>query len=161
MTADDPIRASDADREVVVAALRDAYTAGRLTMEEFDERTSAAYAARTWGELRKLTVDLPAQPILGADVPGRRWSPAQLEDGQSPAQLPSHPPRHNLPPRLPRRSSGRPVVMLVPLAIWLLLIARSDDSTVGPIVLVVTIMLLVAVLSAVRRRLSRSTCECS
>ena len=49
MASDHSIRASDVDREVVVATLRDAYTAGRLTLEEFDERTSAAYASKTWG----------------------------------------------------------------------------------------------------------------
>src|SRR6516165_11461741 len=70
MASDHSIRASDQDRDVVVAVLRDAYTAGRLTLEEFDERTTAAYASRTWGELRKLTEDLPAQPVLGSDVPG-------------------------------------------------------------------------------------------
>lgn len=36
-------------------ALRD----GRLTIVEFDERTRAAYAARTRGELDDLTEDLP------------------------------------------------------------------------------------------------------
>src|SRR5215471_18957325 len=71
MASDHMIRASDQDRDVVVTTLRDAYTAGRLTLEEFDERTTAAYASRTWGELRKLTEDLPAQPVLGSDVPGR------------------------------------------------------------------------------------------
>jgi hypothetical protein len=170
MATDDPIRASDNDREVVVAALRDAYTAGRLTMEEFDERTSAAYQARTWGELRKLTIDLPTQPILGADVPGRRWSAAGLppaglwpgdpshefpadelpsDEFQSP-QLPSHPPRNNLPPRPPVRRR-RPGVMLIPLAVWLLLIAHTSGS-VGPIAIVVTVMVVFALLSAGRRR---------
>lgn len=160
MATDDPIRASDSDREVVVAALRDAYTAGRLTMEEFDERTSAAYEAKTWGELRRLTADLPAQPILGADVPGRRfWSSAgQPAAGQSSsdqfpsAQLPSHPPRNNLPPRPPARRRHHPVVMLIPLVVWLLLIARSAGTTVGPIAIVVTVMLVVGLLTVIRRR---------
>ena len=52
--ADDPgwdIRASHRDREAVVAVLRDAFIAGRLALDEFDERTSAAYAGKTWGEL--------------------------------------------------------------------------------------------------------------
>ena len=60
MASDHVMRASDLDRDAVVATLRDAYTAGRLTLEEFDERMTAAYASRTWGELRKLTEDLPA-----------------------------------------------------------------------------------------------------
>jgi|SRR6516165_6668772 len=65
---DRPIRASDQERESVVDVLRDAYTDGRLTLDEFEERTSAAYAARTWADLRELTADLPAEPLLGADL---------------------------------------------------------------------------------------------
>ena len=64
MTDDGGIRASDSDREHVVEILRDAYSTGRLTMAEFDERTSTAFAARTWGELRTLTADLPQQAKL-------------------------------------------------------------------------------------------------
>ena len=70
--AGDPVsamRASDKDREAVVTVLRDAYTAGRLTLEEFDERTSAAYAGKTWGELRVLTADLPETPEMDSDLP--------------------------------------------------------------------------------------------
>ncbi len=65
MATDDVIRAADVDRESVVAILRDAFAAGRLTLAEFDERSSAAFAARTWGELRELTTDLPDQPWFG------------------------------------------------------------------------------------------------
>ena len=60
MPTDDAIRASDADREHAVGLLRDGYACGRLTLAEFDERTTAAFASRTWGELRQLTRDLPA-----------------------------------------------------------------------------------------------------
>ncbi|WP_083999718.1 DUF1707 SHOCT-like domain-containing protein [Actinomadura kijaniata] len=66
------LRASDADRERVVAALGDALADGRLTMEEHSERVSRAYAARTLGELTGLTGDLsPAetQPIKVDDRP--------------------------------------------------------------------------------------------
>lgn len=66
------LRASDADRERVVSVLGDALADGRLTMEEHSERTSAAYAARTLGELTGLTTDLSpeeAQPILVDDRP--------------------------------------------------------------------------------------------
>ncbi len=66
--SDRAIRASDADRESVVAILRDAYAAGRLTLEEFDERTTAAFSGRTWGALSELTKDLPQDPKLGADL---------------------------------------------------------------------------------------------
>jgi hypothetical protein len=148
MATDDPIRASDSDREVVVGALRDAYTAGRITMEEFDERTSAAYTAKTWGDLRKLTADLPVQPILGADVPGHRLPSAGLPSGR----LPSRPPPANLPPSRGRRR--HPVAILIPLVVWLLIVVRSagpanNDNT---LVLLITIMLVAGLVAAIRRR---------
>jgi hypothetical protein len=149
MATDDPIRASDADRETVVAALRDAYTAGRLTLDEFDERMTAAYASKTWGDLRQLTIDLPSQPILGTDVPGRRLP-------TEPA-LPAHPPRPAPDPDLPDPDTpqphrrGGPIGLLVPLAIWMLLLAHG---TVGPgiVFLIVALFALTAIVSGIRRR---------
>ena len=54
------MRASDADRDAVVSDLGEHFQAGRLTAEEFDERTGRALTARTWGELKELQTDLPA-----------------------------------------------------------------------------------------------------
>src|ERR1700728_4143372 len=99
MASDDPIRASDADREVVVATLREAYTAGRLDLDEFDERTTAAYESKTWGDLRNLPPALPPQPIRGGAAPGRLFRSALSTDGS----LPSHPSRASLPTPSPRR----------------------------------------------------------
>ena len=48
MSTDNAIRASDADREYAVGILRDGYACGRLTLAEFDERITAAFASRTW-----------------------------------------------------------------------------------------------------------------
>lgn len=56
----DAIRASHADRERVQAILQDALTQGRITPDEFAERTTIAADARTVGELRPLLEDLPA-----------------------------------------------------------------------------------------------------
>jgi hypothetical protein len=53
------VRASDSERELVIERLHRAVGNGRLTLEEFDERAAAAYAARTRGELADLTKDLP------------------------------------------------------------------------------------------------------
>src|SRR5580700_6324923 len=148
MASDHTIRASDVDREVVVATLRDAYTAGRLTLEEFDERTSAAYASKTWGELRSLTEDLPSQPVLGSDVPGRRLPSAALPS----AALPSHPERSNgtVPPV---RQRPRAIAFLPIVTLWLVLAlaSRSAHDVVAPtVVLIMTI----ALLSFGRRRLN-------
>jgi hypothetical protein len=60
------LRASDADRERVIALLADAAGDGRLTLDEHAERAERAQQARTLGELAALTSDLAtpsAQPI--------------------------------------------------------------------------------------------------
>ncbi len=61
MAPDPSMRASDSDRENVVASLREHTVAGRLTQDEFEERMRAAYGAKTYGELAELTKDLPIE----------------------------------------------------------------------------------------------------
>lgn len=56
----DLVRASDSDRDRAVLALREHLAAGRLTLEEFTERMSAALAAATTAELAPALRDLPA-----------------------------------------------------------------------------------------------------
>jgi len=56
-------RASDGDREHTVVLLREHVVQGRLTLEEFAERISGAYAARTNAELEGLVGDLPATVV--------------------------------------------------------------------------------------------------
>jgi hypothetical protein len=157
MATDDPIRASDADREVVVDVLREAFSEGRLTLDEFDERMSAAYASRTWGQLRELTVDLPAQPVLGADVPGRELAapaapapyPAwRAQDDRLPELDPEPEPAE--PPAAPGRPR-RPVGIFVPVLIWTLLVAHG--AAIFPAMFVVAVVFLLAVsISGSRRR---------
>jgi Domain of unknown function (DUF1707)/Cell wall-active antibiotics response 4TMS YvqF len=79
-------RASDAEREAVVARLRDAAAEGRLTVEELAERIDAAYGATTRGELEPLTADLPA-PAEPAP-----FAPATASDGPPPAPARRAPP---------------------------------------------------------------------
>jgi hypothetical protein len=52
------MRATDADRNNVHAVLQAAYADGRLTWEEFDARSTALLAAKTYNELAVLTTDL-------------------------------------------------------------------------------------------------------
>jgi hypothetical protein len=157
MATDDLIRASDADRDVVVEALREAYTEGRLTRDEFDERMSAAYASKTWGQLRELSVDLPVQPVLGADVPARQlpapvvspfYPPWRAQDG------PVAEPGPDGPSAEPPVTSGRPrrpVGLFIPVLIWTLLVAHG--AVVFPALFVVTVVLLLAAsMSGIRRR---------
>jgi Domain of unknown function (DUF1707)/2TM domain len=72
------LRASDADRERFVAALRQHHAEGRLTLEELDERTERAYAARTLGDLDALGTDLPPLTAPAPAGPPPRPDPAGL-----------------------------------------------------------------------------------
>ena len=78
------IRVSDTERDQAVAELTEHYQAGRLTLEEFDDRSSQALQAKTGSDLGALFTDLPkgaapsvlaqARPVA-ADIPaglGRR-----------------------------------------------------------------------------------------
>jgi Domain of unknown function (DUF1707) len=100
---DDRLRASDADREHVVARLRDHFAEGRLTRDELDERISAALNAKTFGDLRVLMADLPE--------PGPAGTAART---------------------LPRAAAGPVFVRrrprLLPLAILLLLVATLGSG---------------------------------
>jgi hypothetical protein len=64
------LRASDTDREQFVEALRQHHAEGRLTVEELEERTERAYAARTLGDLDALGGDLPPLQRPAAPAPG-------------------------------------------------------------------------------------------
>jgi hypothetical protein len=140
---DRPIRASDQERESVVDVLRDAFTDGRLTFDEFEERTAGAYAAKTWTDLRELTSDLPAQfwpggttppippdgPLIGVGLNQR------AQDAPSPAEppaLPPHPVRH-----------GRPFDRLLPvLFVWILISAAAGSPDIAAALSFVFICLL-------------------
>jgi Domain of unknown function (DUF1707) len=63
------LRASHEDRDRVAEILRVAAGDGRLTATELDERLEAALTARTYGELARLTADLPAVAGPPGSVP--------------------------------------------------------------------------------------------
>jgi hypothetical protein len=82
------MRATDADRNNVHAVLQAAYADGRLTWEEFDARSTALLAAKTYNELAVLTADLggpahypspiaPYRPAAGL-VPAQRTNSAAV-----------------------------------------------------------------------------------
>ena len=56
---DDEIRASDGERHQAIMRLHDACGEGRLSLDEFSERTRAVYASRTRGELVPIVAELP------------------------------------------------------------------------------------------------------
>jgi len=112
MTASRVIRASDQDRDSAAELLSEAYAVGRLSREELDDRATAAYSAKTQGELRDLTADLP-RPAARTGLP---------------AETVALPPMR---PRADRRQAGEMIWILefalaaglaglvIPPAVWL------------------------------------------
>jgi hypothetical protein len=56
-------RVSDADRDHALAELSTAFQVGRITADEFDQRSGQALAARTGNELTALLADLPTERV--------------------------------------------------------------------------------------------------
>ncbi|MBB5787587.1 DUF1707 SHOCT-like domain-containing protein [Jiangella mangrovi] len=56
------LRVGDAERDAAVAALGEHFAAGRLTKDEFDDRSGRAWSARYADDLDELFTDLP-QPV--------------------------------------------------------------------------------------------------
>jgi hypothetical protein len=74
------LRIGDTEREGAVTALGEHFAAGRLTKEEYDERSDRAYAARTTSDLYPLFADLPrlagahpAPPAASGPARAGRW----------------------------------------------------------------------------------------
>ena len=80
-------RIGDADREAAVSTLGEHFAAGRLTKEEFDERSDLAWAAKTASGLWPLFADLPRPRTPGASAapvgvaPAATRSPVQGRPG--------------------------------------------------------------------------------
>jgi len=75
---DQTLRVSDAERDETVRKLGDHAAVGRLTLDELEERSGQALAAKTRGELAALTCDLPeeggrAQPVQARTRKPVRW----------------------------------------------------------------------------------------
>ena len=54
------MRASDRDRDRVAELLNAAFSEGRLSQDEYDNRLESAFSARTYGDLDQIVSDLPA-----------------------------------------------------------------------------------------------------
>lgn len=68
------MRAADSDRDRTIELLCDHASAGRLSFDELADRTQAALASRTYGELGALLADLP-QTEPGRSRPTRSRKP--------------------------------------------------------------------------------------
>lgn len=74
MALNPEMRASDADRDRVASSLREHCAQGRISVDELGGRLEAVYAARTMGDLQKVTDDLPEEDMYELPVPASRHS---------------------------------------------------------------------------------------
>jgi hypothetical protein len=80
MTRDFPtgdIRVSDAERDRAIAELSEHFQTGRLTREEFDDRSGLALRARTGDDLLELFTDLPGGETAPEPTTATATAPAQ------------------------------------------------------------------------------------
>ena len=89
-------RIGNAEREEAVRELGEAYAAGRLDAQEYEERTTAAYAARTIEDLAPLFADLPRDQATVAVPPASApYAPAQHVPGAPTQHVPGAPYGHD------------------------------------------------------------------
>ena len=123
------LRASDADRDRVVDQLSLHFQAGRLTSDEFDERSTQALQARTLGDLDGLLTDLPA-------VPATDPAPA--------AQAPVSRPDSGV-------SSGAGILGLLAVVAVIVVLSRSGFGLVGGWGFIIPLLLVWRIVSRRRR----------
>ena len=101
------MRASDGDRQRVVERLQGALEDGRLSMDEFTDRTGLAFHAVTYGDLAPLCADLPATGPVTAGGPAAAAGPATV-------------------PAVPSRAgylAGLPMVLKILWTTWLVAVS--------------------------------------
>lgn len=83
------LRVGDAERDEAIRLLGEHFAAGRLDHQEYDERSSRALGARTFGDLDVLFRDLPVGQPVGPRRPSRPpWAGQQRRSRRGPRLLP-------------------------------------------------------------------------
>jgi len=144
------LRASDADRERAIEALKAAFTRGRLTRDELDVRLDRALLARTYAEVAAATADMPARPALARSEPAKRGPGGTGGEGQ-PAGWP--PPLTAPAPRRPANHwAFTSALGLATVALPVMMVAalsdRSQDLFCASIVLLMTYVMAMMVAAA-------------
>jgi len=148
------LRIGDAERDAAATDLGEHYAAGRLTLDELNERLDATFSARTFGQLTRIMADLPGPgrlawrtslhgavphvpwdpavfPYAHLGMAGTPWPVASLPDAWHQAGEPQAPPN-------PADRAGRFAalsLLLIAMLIWLftaLLFARGGFYHGGP-----------------------------
>jgi Domain of unknown function (DUF1707) len=130
------LRVSDADRDRAIAELSEHYQAGRLSTEEFEDRTGRALQARITADLAALFTDLP-----------RREAPMTGATATSAANTAPASPAKSWPARVP----VAPVTILAVVAVLALLGGHLFHIAWVPVVAIIV----VRVLAGGRRREAR------
>jgi Flp pilus assembly protein TadB len=73
------MRIGDREREAAASALGEHFAAGRITREEYDERSAVVWAARTNSDLMPVFADLP--PLRPSTPRAQRTAAARREPG--------------------------------------------------------------------------------
>jgi hypothetical protein len=131
------MRASDADREMVVQALQEQVGLGRLTLAEFEERSGQVYTAKTIADLRAITHDLPIEPLarpvdswqspFGMPVMSP-WMRRSMQQGRlEPNGL-----RRRLPPNFPMRRVG-PLAVVAAVLFTVFIVSAIVHIAVGAV----------------------------
>jgi hypothetical protein len=112
------LRASHADREQVIGALKAAFVQGRLAKDEFDLRVDQALASRTYAELAAVTADLPAG-VAAAQPPPPAWAAGE--------------------PRIPRPGLVLTVATVLYAGVWVyaILFPRGGDNDANDVLIFV------------------------
>ena len=138
------LRASDAERERVVAFLREHALLGRLTDDELEERIGLAYAAVTVGDLETLIADLPR-----ASRPRSRPAVAR-PSAPRPSAVRHHHHRHGPPPALIGLGIGALLIsgvgvaalgLIVAIGVALIATVFALSVVLGPILLVALLII--------------------
>jgi Domain of unknown function (DUF1707) len=132
------LRIADGDREAAAADLREHYAQGRLTLEEFNQRLDAIFAATTQRQLSALTSDLPRIAAPSVPLPA-----TAAGTGRERAQ------REHRPSSWARM--GMIPMILVALAAWLLIFGMHQRMFSWPGRLAVFVAIFVAIRWLMRR----------
>jgi Domain of unknown function (DUF1707) len=149
MAAGSGIRIGDAERNSAAESLREHYAVGRLTMEEFQERLDAAFAAKTDVDLNKLTADLPHLGSGSASY-SAPWAPGQEAGWAGPLQ-----PYPQSGGEQSRPGAGARVFAAVGVAMSLLVLAVLVILSLPFGGLPRTVLLILAVFAFIRRIMRR------
>jgi Domain of unknown function (DUF1707) len=85
------LRIGDAERDAAAADLGEHYAAGRLSLDELNERLDAVFSSKTLGQLTRVMADLPGLGRLSWRTGQGGWWPAD-----TPFDAPWHGPRSSV-----------------------------------------------------------------